>query len=446
MAVNQEMKERIAVFARELAEEMGEVDDSNANTSVLAAARLFFPATQTLGVEVDCPFTPAMLRKVSYAGGKSPSFVGATEDLTELAERTVSRERVQRWTKRVGQQCVEQAEALAEEYQMLPLPEQQKSPTDQVPQVACVMMDGGRIQVRDRQQAERDAKGYWKESLVGCCLSMVSQQWAQDPCPVIPQTFVDRERMDGLSRAIKGFSSSGEDDADPCEEPLDDRNGRPETLVKSVVATRVGKDALGRRLVAEAHSRGFQAAQRKAFVADGSATNWGVHKKHFSHYTPILDFTHAICYVYAAAMAGRGGRAGWDDYVCWAQWLWEGATDKLIAAVAGRASRLGPPPGGDETSPAAIVAKTLTYLQNQRGRMKYHQYRRLGLPITSSHIESTIKQVNRRMKGTEKFWDQGAEPLLHLVAGRLSETNRLDRFWRNRRNQLQHMRCYQTAA
>lgn len=387
-----------------------------------------------------------MLRKVAYAGGKSPSFVGAAEDLNELAERPVSRERVQRWTKRVGQECVKEADALADAYQRLPLPAQQKSPTDQVPQVACVMMDGGRIQVRDRHQAKRDAKGYWKESLVGCCLSMVSEEHSQDPCPVIPPTFVDRERMRELSREIKGFSASGEDDADPCEEPLDDRDGRPQTLVKSVVATRVGKDTLGQRLVAEAHSRGFPAARRKAFVADGSATNWGVHKQYFSHYTPILDFTHAICYVYAAAMAGRGVRAGWDDYVCWAQWLWEGATDKLIAAVAERAAGLGPPADGDETSPAAMVAKTLTYLQNQRGRMKYPEYRRLGLPITSSHIESTIKQINRRMKGTEKFWDQGSEPLLQLVAGRLSETNRLDRFWRNRRNHLQPIRCYRTAA
>jgi hypothetical protein len=387
-----------------------------------------------------------MLRKVSYAGGKSSSFGGAVDDLVELAERTVSRERVRRWTEKVGQECVEEAEALADAYQALSLPEQQQSPIDQVPQVACVMMDGGRIQVRDRQEQKREAKGYWKESLVGCCLSMVSQEHAEDPCPTIPGTFVDPARMSELSREIKGFSAPLEQDEDAPEEPIDDRVGRPETLVKSVVATCQRKDVLGRRLVAEAYSRGFHAARRKAFVGDGSATNWGVHQKHFSHYTPILDFTHAVCYVYAAAMAGRGVAAGWRDYVQWAQWLWEGSTDKLIAAVAGRAGDVGSPPDGDETSPAAIVARTLGYLRNQRSRMKYHEYRRLGLPITSSHIESTIKQVNRRMKGTEKFWDEGAEPLLQLVAGRVSETNRLDRFWRTRRNRLQPLRCYQSAA
>ncbi len=31
-------------------------------------------------------------------------------------------------------------------------------------------------------------------------------------------------------------------------------------------------------------------------------------------------------------------------------------------------------------------------------------YRRQVLPLTSSHIESAIKQINARVKGTEKFW------------------------------------------
>ena len=78
--------------------------------------------------------------------------------------------------------------------------------------------------------------------------------------------------------------------------------------------------------------------------------------------------------------------------------------------------------------------------------MKYDQYRKDGLPITSSHIESTIKQINRRVKGTEKFWDQGAEPLLQLSADHISETYVLERFWANRHRNLEPMRCYRTAA
>ena len=388
-----------------------------------------------------------MLKKVVHAGTRSASFVEATKDLADLAELSISRERVQRWTKRIGQERVAELEQQAVCYEQLPLPERRQSPSDQVPQVACVQMDGGRIQIRDRQDAasSREAKGYWRESLVGCCLSMSSAESAQDPCPTIPETFVNPERMSKLSREIKGFCEREEPPEDASQTSQQDRKGRPVVLVKSVIATQQGIEALGARLVAAAHARGFHAARRKAFVGDGSAANWSVHKQHFSHYTPILDLTHAVCYVYQAAMAGQSD--GWQTYRQWAQWLWAGETEQLIAAVAVRAAELGSPSAHDpETSPRKIVAATLGYLRNQRSRMNYAEYRRLGLPITSSHIESTIKQINRRVKGTEKFWHQGAEPLLQLVADLQSETPDVDRFWTNRPSRLRLMRCYQPSA
>lgn len=78
--------------------------------------------------------------------------------------------------------------------------------------------------------------------------------------------------------------------------------------------------------------------------------------------------------------------------------------------------------------------------------MKYDEYRRQGLPITSSAVESTIKQINRRLKGTEKFWDEGADPMLHLVADRLSQTIAVDRFWARRLERLLHAASYHAAV
>ena len=67
-------------------------------------------------------------------------------------------------------------------------------------------------------------------------------------------------------------------------------------------------------------------------------------------------------------------------------------------------------------------------------RLRGGCHRRTGLPITSSHIESTVKQINRRVKGSEKFWNSdGAESLLQLSADRLSETDPLTPFWRQRK-------------
>jgi len=64
-------------------------------------------------------------------------------------------------------------------------------------------------------------------------------------------------------------------------------------------------------------------------------------------------------------------------------------------------------------------------VSNNEKRMNYPHYRRLGLPISSAAVESTIKQVNRRVKGSEKFWASGgAEAMLQLRAAYLSEDDR----------------------
>jgi hypothetical protein len=66
--------------------------------------------------------------------------------------------------------------------------------------------------------------------------------------------------------------------------------------------------------------------------------------------------------------------------------------------------------------------------------MDYPEYRRLGLPVSSALVESTIKQINRRIKGSEKFWlEGGAEALLQLRAAQLSEDDRWKKNWSRRR-------------
>jgi hypothetical protein len=78
--------------------------------------------------------------------------------------------------------------------------------------------------------------------------------------------------------------------------------------------------------------------------------------------------------------------------------------------------------------------------------MNYPEYRKQGLPMTSTYVESTVKQINRRMKGTEKFWSQGVESMLTFVADHLSDTPTLPRFWRNRPHRLTGCRGYQSHA
>ena len=95
---------------------------------------------------------------------------------------------------------------------------------------------------------------------------------------------------------------------------------------------------------------------------------------------------------------------------------------KVIAELAARQQALGLPTAEDgDTAPRRIISETLTYLQNQQSRMNDPAHRKQGLPITSAHMESTVKLINRRVKGSEKYWSEtGAEDLLQLTADHLS--------------------------
>jgi hypothetical protein len=414
-------------------------------------------------------------RRIVFASTQGASFADAAEALKELGELPLLPKRVWRAAKRIGEERVEECRAAAARYEKLPIPAQRESPVVQIPRVACVQMDGGRFQERARivasptppqagaaETSASDVEGHdgcWREYKAGVLLSMTSEVSATDPCPELPATFCDPGKMREIAREIKGFTSESPISIKAAEEPaaeeqaneeagpdFKERVGRPETLVKSVVATSGDVTAFGPLLASAAHERGFHAAVRKAFVADGSSTNWGVWRKYFSDYTPILDFVHALMYVYAAAMAGRSANEGWLYYRDWAQWLWSGEIDRLLAAIQQRCQELGDPEKKEPGSPRAQVASSWEYLTNQRHRMKYNEYRQQGLPITSSPIESTIKQINRRLKGTEKFWSEGADPMLHLVADRLRQTNVTDKFWSRRLHRLIQSASYHQAG
>ena len=186
----------------------------------------------------------------------------------------------------------------------------------------------------------------------------------------------------------------------------------------------------------------------KAFLGDGAENNWTVRKRWFSDFVAILDFIHALSYVFAVAMAGRGFATGWEVYVRWIGWVWQGRVAAVIQELEQRQKELGLPGAEDsESSPRRVVAEGLRYLKNHQDQMRYDEYRRQGLPITSSHVESTVKQFNRRVKGTEKFWsEEGAEAILQLRADYLSETEPMETFWQEREARATGRRCYRLAA
>ena len=418
-----------------------------------------------MGLNPNETLSPKALRKTVWAGANAPSFSQGSHALKELAELNISDQRTRRATVRIGNERVAQRDAEVARFQALPLPERRTAPAGVAPQLAVVEMDGGRMQVRDRKSPkeapevveEHGRKGrFWRETKVGVLLTMSSSTSAEDPCPTIPEIFVDPQRLPKICQEIKGVAAADKNEAKAAaaESPPETdqaksskRPGQPEPLVRTVVATRQNVTAFGWMLMTAAWHRGFLAAKRKAFLGDGLEQNWTVWQRHFSDFVPILDLMHALSYVYAAAMAERSFAQGWPVYCQWAQWVWSGRVDLVIAALTERQMELGLPTQADgDASPRQVVAESLRYLQNQRSRMKYDAYRRQGLPLTTAHGESVIKQINRRVKGTEKFWSQGGEALLQLSADYLSETDPMEKFWKEREQSATGQRAYSTAA
>jgi hypothetical protein len=410
--------------------------------------------------------------KIVYAGTTNPSYDQASADLHKLSDLEVSAKQVERVTTRIGQERVRQRDAAVAAYQALPLVERKAAPASVAgpppAQVAVVGCDGGRLQIRERDggrvEAEEAADAedgsrsqHWREDKIGLLMTMASAVSASDPCPNLPESFRDPTRILKLARELKKQTPLCDEAAKEAAEPevgadtLAETRAvwePPEVLEKRLVGSRVRWPEFGPILATAAWQQGFFAAERKAFIADGSDNNWTIWRQHFSSFVPILDFIHALSYVFAAATAGCKFADGWRCYTQWIDWVWRGDVMRVIAALAQRQLELGAPTGEDAaTSPRQVVARALVYLQNHQGQMRYAEYRRLGLPITSSYVESAVKQFNQRVKGTEKFWsEEGAEAILQLRADHLSDDQPLERFWQERQTRQTGQRVYRIAA
>lgn len=249
-----------------------------------------------------------------------------------------------------------------------------------------------------------------------------------------------------LATKLVSFQSARDSVAEALEVELTTK--RVERLAK-----RIGGERVAQRELSIAEWKALTTVAKLAAPKGTKAPEVvciSIWQREFKHqgYIAILDFIHALTYVFSAAMAGRSRAAGEPIYRRWITCIWQGQVQQVIAEVAARAAELGPLlPDASTTDPRQIVADTLTYLTNQQSRMNYPAYRQAGLPITSSPIESTVKQINHLVKGSEKFWSAfGGEALLQLRADQLSDTAPLDLFWTNRTRQATGLRNYKKTT
>jgi hypothetical protein len=282
----------------------------------------------------------------------------------------------------------------------------------------------------------------WKETKNAGLFRMTSRVSETDPHPELPRAFTDRARIAGLAELSmpKSREKQGENVASapaavspPEEQPAT----RPVVLVRSVLSSMADSSTFGKQMRQEATARRFDEASRRAFVGDGLPWNWAIHREHFGDYTPILDFIHVTSYLYAASLVMEDDPDdAWQLYLTLATLCWQGECAEVIEQLADwlKAQGVAPPWDIAPEHPLRPLVDAWRYLGNNRQRMEYPSYRRQGLPVTSSLMESLVKQINLRVKGTEMFWNRpaGAERILQIRAAILSDDDRLDRYLKKR--------------
>lgn len=258
---------------------------------------------------------------------------------------------------------------------------------------------------------------------------MTHRTFAEDPEPELPPAFADPKRVAKLAEKEAPPEVSGVD----CVPPPIEKAWRPQRLVRTCLSSMAEADVFGQQMKREADCRRFPEASACAFVGDGLPWNWSVWKRYFSNFIPILDFIHALSYLYAAALAMHSEFSlAWSCYLRMARACWQGRATETIDQL-----KLWLAPHGlddksklDDKDPRKPIVDAARYLRNNRSRMDYPRYRRLGLPVTSALMESLVKEVNYRVKGTEMFWNDpdGAEAILQVRAAALCDDDRLTRY------------------
>jgi hypothetical protein len=392
-------------------------------------------------------YSPAVVDKIVSANAEHKSAAKAQKALLKLAEISVSVPEIMDLSSMIGQELHEHLQQQAAAHAAETLLPQHAEP----PRVAIVAADGGRIMTRE--EGERGVHNQaWKETKNACLLTMSSTPSEEDPHPELPACFAHREYVEKLVREVHSSTSCGEKNADVpaisaergavAETPHEltlaaqaalgcKKKWRPERLVRTCVSSMASSDNFGPLVAGEAQRRGFYQAAARAFLGDGQAWNWTLHAAHFPNFVPVTDFVHPLGYIYDAAKAVSADDP-WSMYLRAATACWQGKVGAVLAELgAWQAAHPAPPDAKlPDDDPRSIVQAAITYLKNNQSRMDYPAYRRQGLPVSTSMIESLIKEINFRVKGTEKFWNrpEGAEHILQICAASLCDDDRLSRW------------------
>lgn len=394
-------------------------------------------------------YSPTIVHRILHMVAVTSSYDIAAVALSVVGELSISSRQINKLTTASGTEMASDRDVRTRQYVEQPLP-RQATEVDVRPDLAAVFCDGGRMRTRREGQGMGVHEPHWRETKNAGFHRMRSQTFDEDPQPELPECFRNQAYVEKLVNGLKSLKnegreddtasgdSSGETAESACVGDKEPSSWQPETVFRTCVSSLADSAAFGAMMAAEADRRGFYTAAKQAFLGDGLAYNWTIQRRWFPTFIPIADFVHVVEYVYTTAKAIHPDVAArWQQYLAWATACWQGRAGDVIEELRQWQARLGPLADGEPPSdndPRSILQSTITYLTNNVPRMDYSSYRCNGLPVTSSQAESLVKQISKRVKGTEKFFNDGpaGEAILQLRAAILCDDARLETWIRTR--------------
>lgn len=360
-----------------------------------------------------------MLERIVCAGGSFGSFGIAAKLFELLTDLVVSQRTINNKTILIGGELKEARDRITDTHVNRPITTKAKVAEPAVT-LAVAQVDGGRMQTRKMNSGSGVHDPHWRESKNAGLYRMMGETFTEDPHPQIPSCFTSPKQMAGLLHGTSELETT--DTPESCKPDL---SWRPVSLVRTCLASLCNSDRFGQMMSAEAERRGFYSAERRAFLGDGLPYNWTIQQTHFESFTPILDFIHPIERLHELSrVLYEDAEEAWDQCGKWIELCWRGDVSEVIGMLqAEQLDRGAAAPSCEEDDPRRKLSETIGYLQKNVSRMNYPAYRTAGLPTTSCLIESQVKEINHRVKGTEKFWNDGpsGDAMLHLRAALISD-------------------------
>jgi len=313
-------------------------------------------------------------------------YAKAAEAINEDWATAYDGKQIQRVAQQTGEHLLEQQRREREAYEQGHRP---RGPEND-PTLLVIGMDGGRVQGREKRQPPSGGEG---------------SRWRED-------------KVLTISSYLPGV---------PDEDKV------PQPLVTTYLATMHDSGDFGTLARLEAERRGIRQAKEVVVLGDGAAWIDTLHQQHFHRHVRILDWYHAKERLHAVARAAepddQAKQQGLAERLTAA--LWQGQAQSVAQAIATLSDRAGPPRDADpQDHPRRVLQRSAGYFHHHADHMNYPAYRKRGWPIGTGMTEAGVKQFNKRVKGTEQFWnDHGVEPILALRSLRLSNDDRWNHYW-----------------